>query len=164
MEDSYTFLKRVGKPLHGVRLVRYFFYVLHALFMRLLGHALTFLALYAVSHTTGFKLDLTPVYSFEEFGWDQLFTVVCGVAALFASIHCLRIIVFLLFFWVLNYSCTCVILEYEERPYGAISVRRVRVNSEEYSTKIYIDSDKRRNISNVFTIVTNAVTKQRYIF
>lgn len=165
-EDVYSFLCHNGKHLRGMKSVKYFFYVIQSFIpLTVLYCCLIAMFIYLNSYTE-FKISVDSLTSIAEFNEESIITIVMLLPFILLAFHCIKALLFILLFGWINYSCSCRILTVEEKGYGAVSIRKVRINEEEYNTKIYITGKQYKKIcknNKSFTLATNKITKHCFI-
>lgn len=165
-EDIYSFLCHNGKRLRGIKSIKYFFYVLQS-FIPLTALYCMLIAMFIyLSSYTELKISIDSITHIFELTEESMVTIVMLLPFILLAFHCIKALLFILLFGWINYSCSCRILTVEEKGYGAVSIRKVRIAEEEYNTKIYITGKQYKKIcknNKTFILATNRITKHCFI-
>lgn len=162
-KDVYHFILEHGRHLRGVQLLRYFIYGIQSFLLGTIAYSLLIAVYYAVHKYTGLSIDINSLKNLKNMTETTMVTIAALVMLLFTICFAIKVVLFILLVWILNKSCVCKALEVEEKDGGAASIRKVRIDGEEYTTKLYIQPYLYKKLlknHNTFTLATDLITRR----
>lgn len=167
MEDIYSFIKSKGKHIHGIKLLKYVYYVVYSYLIKLFPFIL-FIPVYKFldkSINLHMSIDsLRNIRSINDINEITVYTALVIVICTLGIIHFIQMTLFILLFWCMSYYCTYKVIQIKESN-GSITIKKVKFDDEEYNTSIRISKKEynKKIHRNNMDIATNSLTKQCFI-